>query len=133
MPSPQPAATGIVLPRTQTGANPQHLIVTLLSDYRSGRREHLPSAGLARLADQFGITPTRARAALSRLARRGPLYDGVWVSPRADGPRTAALLGDLGVASAIVLSSRRLWGGQPGSGVPDSYMCSCPPEATTVI
>ncbi|HMK12650.1 MAG TPA: PaaX family transcriptional regulator C-terminal domain-containing protein, partial [Acidimicrobiales bacterium] len=57
----------------QTGANPQHLIVTLLGDYWSGRTEHLPSAGLVALASEFDITPTSARAALSRLARRGLL------------------------------------------------------------
>jgi phenylacetic acid degradation operon negative regulatory protein len=176
------------LPRTQTGANPQHLIVTLLGDYWWGRREHLPSSGLVALANEFDITSTSARAALSRLARRGlldsskegrrtyygltaraeqvldeglhrimsfgledqpwsgswvvvifsvpeeqrdlrhvlrarlrwlgfgPLYDGVWVSPRASGDEAASLLGDLGVASATVLSSRvvrALDGGNP--------------------
>src|SRR5262249_10992932 len=35
----------------------------------------------------------------------GPLYDGVWVSPRASGDDTAALLDDMGVATATVLSS----------------------------
>jgi phenylacetic acid degradation operon negative regulatory protein len=166
------------LPRTQTGATPQHLIVTLLGDYWSGRSEHLPSAGLVALTSEFGITATSARAALSRLARRGllessragrrtfygltpraeqvldeglgrimsfgvedrpwdgswvvvifsvpedqrdlrhvlrtrlrwrgfgPLYDGVWVSPRADSDETAGLLADLGVVTATVLVSR---------------------------
>jgi phenylacetic acid degradation operon negative regulatory protein len=176
------------LPRTQTGANPQHLIVTLLGDYWWGRREHLPSAGLVALANEFAITSTSARAALSRLARRGlldssrsgrrtfygltpraervldeglgrimsfgledrpwdgswvvvifsvpedqrdlrhvlrtrlrwlgfgPLYDGVWVSPRADSDETAGLLVDLGVSNATVLVSRvvQAWeGGDP--------------------
>ncbi len=176
------------LPRTQTGANPQHLIVTLLGDYWWGRREHLPSSGLVALANEFDITSTSARAALSRLARRGlldssregrrtfygltprteqvldeglhrimsfglddrpwsgswmvvifsvpedqrdlrhvlrtklrwlgfgPLYDGVWVSPRAGSDEVARLLVDLGVASATVLESRvvqGLAGGDP--------------------
>jgi phenylacetic acid degradation operon negative regulatory protein len=61
------------LPRVQTGANPQHLIVTLLGDYWSGRKEHLPSAALVALTNEFDITSTSARAALSRLARRGLL------------------------------------------------------------
>src|SRR5580765_4009400 len=61
------------LPRIQTGANPQHLIITLLGDYWFGRKEHLPSAGLVALANEFDITSTSARAALSRLARRGLL------------------------------------------------------------
>jgi len=160
------------------GANPQHLIVTLLGDYWFGRKEHLPSAGLVALANEFAITSTSARAALSRLARRGlldstkdgrrtfygltpraervldeglhrimafglddrawdgswsvvifsvpedqrdmrhvlrtrlrwlgfaPLYDGAWVSPRADTTETTALLEELGVASATLLVSR---------------------------
>lgn len=176
------------LPRVQTGANPQHLIVTLLGDYWSGRKEHLPSAVLVALANEFDITSTSARAALSRLARRGlldstkagrrtfygltpraeqvldegfrrivtfgldeapwdeswvvvifsvpedqrdvrhvlrtrlrwlgfaPLYDGSWVSPRADPAGATALLDELGVASATVLVARvahALNGGDP--------------------
>src|SRR5882762_4257156 len=165
------------LPRMQTGANPQHLVVTLLGDYWFGRKEHLPSSGLVALANEFDITSTSARAALSRLARRGlldsskdgrrtfyglteraeqvlneglhrimsfglndepwdgcwivvifsvpeehrdvrhilrtrlrwqgfaPLYDSVWVSPRADSDETVALLDELGVASSTVLVS----------------------------
>ncbi len=166
------------LPRLQTGANPQHLIVTLLGEYWFGRKEHLPSAGLVALVNEFGITATSARAALSRLARRGllestkdgratfygltlrakavldtglrrtmsfglddrpwggswvvvifsvpedqrdvrhvlrtrlrwlgfaPLYDGAWVSPRADPVAAASLLQELEIASGTVLVSR---------------------------
>jgi phenylacetic acid degradation operon negative regulatory protein len=54
----------------QAGAQPQHLLITLLGDYWYGRREHLPSAALVRLLAEFGVTPVGARAALSRLARR---------------------------------------------------------------
>src|SRR5690349_22584660 len=61
------------LPRAQTGAQPQHLIVTLFGDYWLERPEHLPSAGLVALAGEFGVSATSARAALSRLARRGLL------------------------------------------------------------
>jgi len=61
------------LPRMQTGANPQHLIVTLLGDYWFGRAERLPSLTLVALANEFDITSTSARAALGRLARRGLL------------------------------------------------------------
>jgi phenylacetic acid degradation operon negative regulatory protein len=57
----------------QAGAQPQHLLITLLGDYWYGRREHLPSAALVRLLAEFGVTPVGARAALSRLARRGLL------------------------------------------------------------
>jgi phenylacetic acid degradation operon negative regulatory protein len=182
------AADVLNLPRVQTGANPQHLIVTLLGDYWSGRKEHLPSAALVALTNEFDITSTSARAALSRLARRGlldstkdgrrtfygltpsaeqvldegfrrivtfgldegpwdeswvvvifsvpedqrdvrhvlrtrlrwlgfaPLYDGSWVSPRADPEEPIALLDELGVASATVLVARvahTLNGGDP--------------------
>ncbi|HET6953813.1 MAG TPA: PaaX family transcriptional regulator C-terminal domain-containing protein [Acidimicrobiales bacterium] len=176
------------LPRVQTGANPQHLIVTLFGDYWFGRRDHLPSSALVALAGEFGITVTSARAALSRLARRGlldssrvgrrtyygltpraadvlgdglhrvmtfgldhrpwdgswvvvifsvpedqrdvrhvlrtrlrwlgfaPLYDGVWVSPRAHEGEAAALLTDLGVGTSTVFASRAVHG--QGGGDP---------------
>jgi phenylacetic acid degradation operon negative regulatory protein len=65
---PQP---GVDLPRSQTGAPPQHLIVTLLGDYCLKHRPQLPSAALVGLAGEFGISQMGARAALSRLARRG--------------------------------------------------------------
>jgi phenylacetic acid degradation operon negative regulatory protein len=165
------------LPRLQAGPHPQHLILSLFANYWSAR-ELVPSAGVVAVTDEFGITPTSARAALSRLARRGllrsardgrrtsygltadaerslregrrrlmafgaddrpwdgswlvvvfsvpegrrelrhtlrsrlrwagfgPLYDGVWVSPRAEPEATTALLEDLGIASATVLTSR---------------------------
>ena len=64
---------GVALPRAQTGPQPQHLIVTLFGDYWLERPEHLPSAGLVALAGEFGVSATSARAALSRLARRGLL------------------------------------------------------------
>jgi phenylacetic acid degradation operon negative regulatory protein len=65
-----PASERVHLPRMQAGAQPQHLLITLLGDYWYGRREHLPSAALVRLLAEFGVTPVGARAALSRLARR---------------------------------------------------------------
>jgi phenylacetic acid degradation operon negative regulatory protein len=68
-----PGGVDVDLPRSQTGSQPQHLIVTLFGDYWLGRDEHLPSAALVALAGEFGVTPTSARAALSRLARRGLL------------------------------------------------------------
>ena len=66
-------AEPVDLPRTQTGSQPQHLLTTLLGDYWLGREEHLPSAALVRLVGEFGVTPVGARAALSRLTRRGLL------------------------------------------------------------
>ncbi len=61
-------ATG--LPRSQAGSSPQHLLVSLLGEYWFGRDEHVPSAALVDLANDFAVSPTSARAALSRLARR---------------------------------------------------------------
>lgn len=61
------------LPRAQEGARPQHLIITLFGDYWWGRTEHLPSAALVALANEFDISSASARAALSRLGRRGLL------------------------------------------------------------
>lgn len=61
------------LPRPQAGAQPQHLIITLLGDYWFDRAEPLPSAALVALVGEFGISDVSARAALSRLARRGLL------------------------------------------------------------
>jgi phenylacetic acid degradation operon negative regulatory protein len=52
---------------------PQHLLLTLLGDYWYGHCEHLPSAALVQLLAEFGVTDASARAALSRLQRRGLL------------------------------------------------------------
>jgi phenylacetic acid degradation operon negative regulatory protein len=57
----------------QAGANPQHLLLTLLGDYWYGREAPLPSAALVDLLEEFSVTGVSARAALSRLARRGLL------------------------------------------------------------
>lgn len=61
------------LPRIQGGSRPrpQHLIVTLLGDYWFARGEHLPSAALVGLAEEFHVSAASARTALSRLGRRG--------------------------------------------------------------
>jgi phenylacetic acid degradation operon negative regulatory protein len=63
-----------IMPRSRSGAQPQHLLITLLGDYWLGRDEHLPSAGLVDLLAEFGISATSARAALGRLTRRGLLH-----------------------------------------------------------
>lgn len=67
------AGRPITLPRRQRGLQPQRLLITLLGDYWFGRTEHLPSTALVDLLGEFGVTPAAARAALSRLARRGVL------------------------------------------------------------
>ena len=68
---PETAAPGSgQLPRSQVGTTPQHLLMTLLGDYWSGRAEHLPSAALVELLAEFDISEASARAALNRLTRR---------------------------------------------------------------
>lgn len=57
----------------QAGGSPQHLLVTLLGDYWYGQAAPLPSAALVDLLAEFGVSGVSARAALSRLARRGLL------------------------------------------------------------
>jgi phenylacetic acid degradation operon negative regulatory protein len=52
------------------GAQPQHLLISLLGDYWPEHAEPLPSAALVALAGEFGISASSARAALSRLAHR---------------------------------------------------------------
>ncbi|WP_422768849.1 PaaX family transcriptional regulator C-terminal domain-containing protein [Plantactinospora sp. WMMC1484] len=69
----QPASPAADLPRGQAGGSPQHLLLTLLGDYWYGQRAPLPSAALVALLGEFAITEVSARAALSRLARRGLL------------------------------------------------------------
>lgn len=61
------------LPRSQVGTTPQHLLMTLLSDYWFTRTEHLPSAALVELLAEFDISEPSARAALNRLTKRGLL------------------------------------------------------------
>jgi phenylacetic acid degradation operon negative regulatory protein len=80
------------MPRFQVGFPPQHLLLTLIGDYWSGRNEALPSAALVDLLAEFEVNPSGARAALSRLSIRGLLVgtkDGRNTSYRvADGFRS---------------------------------------------
>lgn len=93
--------SGVDLPRSQTGAPPQHLLVTLLGDYCLPHRPPLPSAALVALAGEFGISQMGARAALSRLARRGV------VEHSKSGRRTFYRLAAQ-AASVLVRGSRRI-------------------------
>jgi phenylacetic acid degradation operon negative regulatory protein len=63
----------VELPRPQAGSAPQHLLLTLLGDYFSEISEPIPSAALVAFLSEFGVTSAGARAALSRVARRGLL------------------------------------------------------------
>lgn len=48
-------------------SSPNRLLLTLLGDYWWRRSEHLPSAALVALLNEFGVSSVAARAALSRL------------------------------------------------------------------
>jgi phenylacetic acid degradation operon negative regulatory protein len=58
-------------PRTQAGPNPQHLLATVLGEYLDSSDADLPSAVVVAILREFGISESSARAALSRLAKRG--------------------------------------------------------------
>lgn len=54
-------------------ARSQRLLITLLGDYWDPEGSPLPSSGLVRILEEFGIPPTNTRAALRRLTERGVL------------------------------------------------------------
>lgn len=59
------------IPRAQAGPNPQHLLTTILGEYLESAEADLPSAAVVAILREFGITEASARAALSRLTKRG--------------------------------------------------------------
>lgn len=71
---PEDQDDSVRLPRRQNGRSPQGLAVTLLADYTLATRAALPSAAIVALLTESGVTPTGARTAISRLARRGILH-----------------------------------------------------------
>ncbi|MEU6424249.1 PaaX family transcriptional regulator C-terminal domain-containing protein [Microbispora sp. NPDC046973] len=58
-------------PRAQVGPNPQHLLTTLLGEYLDSADAGLPSMAVVAMLREFGISEPSARAALSRLTKRG--------------------------------------------------------------
>jgi len=70
---PEKVSEGVSLPRRQAGGSPQGLAVTLIADYTLRERGWMPSAAIVALLEDFGVTSAGARAAISRLARRGVL------------------------------------------------------------
>lgn len=60
-------------PRAQTGPNPQHLLATVLGEYLDSADAAMPSSALVAVLGEFGISAASARAAVSRLVRRGLL------------------------------------------------------------
>lgn len=57
----------------QNSSKPQHLLSTLVGEYLDAATVEVPSGALVALMAEFGITESGARAALSRVARRGVL------------------------------------------------------------
>ena len=70
---PDVAPGAVRLPRKQSSASPQSLAVTLLADYTVRTRAWLPSATIVALLAESGVNTAGAKAAISRLARRGVL------------------------------------------------------------
>lgn len=64
-------ADDVRTPRAQLGSSPQHLLATLLGEYLDSADAGLPSAAVIAMLREFGITEPSARAALSRLVKRG--------------------------------------------------------------
>ncbi|MEU4222028.1 PaaX family transcriptional regulator C-terminal domain-containing protein [Actinoplanes sp. NPDC026623] len=59
------------VPRSQSGPSPQHLLATVLGEYLDSAEAGLTSAAVIAILGEFGISESSARAALSRLTRRG--------------------------------------------------------------
>lgn len=63
----------VILPRSSSGTEPQHLLLALLGDYWFERQEPVPSAAMLELLTRFGIKESSARQAMRRLALKGHL------------------------------------------------------------
>lgn len=66
-------AAGSRLPRRQEANSAQGLAATLVADYTLPTRAWLPTAAIVTLLGESGVSAAGARAAISRLARRGVL------------------------------------------------------------
>lgn len=64
-------ADDLRIPRAQAGSSPQHLLATLLGEYLDSSDADLPSAAVIAILAEFGVREPSARAALSRLVKRG--------------------------------------------------------------
>ncbi|WP_422735039.1 PaaX family transcriptional regulator C-terminal domain-containing protein [Micromonospora sp. WMMD729] len=58
-------------PRAQVGSSPQHLLATVLGEYLDSADADLPSAAVIAILREFDVSESSARAALSRLVKRG--------------------------------------------------------------
>ncbi|MBQ1016623.1 PaaX family transcriptional regulator [Micromonospora sp. D93] len=64
-------ADDVRIPRAQAGSSPQHLLTTLLGEYLDSADADLPSTAVIAILREFGVSESSARAALSRLVKRG--------------------------------------------------------------
>ena len=64
-------ADDVRVPRAQVGSSPQHLLTTLLGEYLDSSDADLPSMAVIAILREFGVSESSARAALSRLIKRG--------------------------------------------------------------
>ena len=88
--------------------------MTLLADYGLRTRVWIPSGAIVELLGEFGVTPGGARAAISRLARKGMLESsrkGRLTAYRL-APDAAAGLAIGGAAIAALPSSAESWDGR---------------------
>ncbi|MBQ1050595.1 PaaX family transcriptional regulator [Micromonospora sp. C51] len=67
----QEPADEVRIPRAQIGSSPQHLLTTLLGEYLDSSDADLPSTAVIAILREFGVSESSARAALSRLVKRG--------------------------------------------------------------
>ncbi|WP_433549943.1 PaaX family transcriptional regulator [Micromonospora zamorensis] len=69
-------ADDVRVPRAQVGSSPQHLLATLLGEYLDSSDADLPSTAVVAILREFGVSEASARAALSRLVKRGLIATG---------------------------------------------------------
>jgi len=106
-------ATGVRLPRQQSGTTTQDLALTLVTDYTVRTRAWMPSASIVALLEESGISSAAARTAISRLSRRGVLEssrDGRYSSYRLT-PAAADNLSAGGVWIAEFATRDKPWDG----------------------
>ena len=101
-------------PRRSAGGSPQGMAVTLLADYGLRTRVWIPSAAVVDLLGEFGITAGNARAAISRLTRRGMLES------LRQGRRTSHRIAP-GAASALAVGGQAVAGFAAAAEAWDGY------------
>jgi phenylacetic acid degradation operon negative regulatory protein len=101
------------LPRRKADSSPQGMTMTLLADYGLRTRVWIPSGAIVTLLGEFGVTPGSARAAISRLARRGMLESSRqgWHTSYRLTPDAATTLAIGGAAVAGFPSEAESWDG----------------------